>query len=364
MSALNRIAALVAAPAELDIRVHRGDELTARLPALAAFAHRGPRAALSTHPAWLSVLRDGLGHTPYALEALRGGRTVGVLSLAFVKSLLFGRFLVGLPYVNYGGVVADGDAVAEAALIAEAARLADELDVRYLELRNEWAVEHPRLTHRRVDKVHMRMDLPPDADVLWKQLDAKVRNQVRKGQKGQFAVHWGGDELLDDFVDVFSHNMRDLGTPSYGRALFAAILRQFPGEAELCIVRAGPRPAAAALLLHGRGVTEVPSASTLRAYNPACANMLLYWHLLERAVERGQEVFDFGRSTEDGPTHRFKKQWGAAACSAEWQYYLRNGGVGTARPDNPKYRRMIAVWRRLPLPVARRLGPWVVRGIP
>jgi FemAB-related protein (PEP-CTERM system-associated) len=158
--------------------------------------------------------------------------------------------------------------------------------------------------------------------------------------------------------------MRDLGTPAFGRGLFAAILRQFPGAAELCVVRDGARPAAAALLLHGRGVTEVPSASSLRAYNPACVNMLLYWHLLERACDRGQEVFDFGRSTEDGPTYRFKKQWGAAPAPSEWQYYLRSGTIGDMRPDHPKYRRVIRVWQRLPLAVTRRLGPVIVRGIP
>jgi FemAB-related protein (PEP-CTERM system-associated) len=199
---------------------------------------------------------------------------------------------------------------------------------------------------------------------LWDQLSAKVRNQVRKGQKGDFTVHWGGAELLDEFYDVFNQNMRDLGTPVFGRGLFGGVLRQFPDRSELCVVRDGARPVAAALLLHGWGVTEVPSASALREYNPACVNMLMYWHLLERAVGRGQEVFDFGRSSEDSPTYRFKKQWGAAACPAEWQYHLRRGTIGTMRPDNPKYQRLIGVWRRLPLWLTRRIGPRIVRGIP
>src|SRR5205085_880157 len=102
---------------------------------------------------------------------------------------------------------------------------------------------------------------------------------------------------------VFSHNMRDLGTPVFGRRLFQAILRQFPGRAELCVVRSADRPLAAGLLLHGWGVSEVPSASSLRQYNHTNANMLLYWHLLERTIERKQEVFDFGRSSPDSSTY-------------------------------------------------------------
>src|SRR5947208_1153485 len=81
--------------------------------------------------------------------------------------------------------------------------LADELDVRYLELRNEWALSHPDLGHSRTDKVHMRLDLPATAGALWDQLNTKVRNQVRKGQKGGFTVHWGGADLLDEFHAVF-----------------------------------------------------------------------------------------------------------------------------------------------------------------
>jgi hypothetical protein len=92
--------------------------------------------------------------------------------------------------------------------------------------------------------------------------------------------------------------------------------------------------------------------------------MLLYWCLLERSAERHQAVFDFGRSSMDSPTYRFKKQWGATPSPAEWQFYLREGSVADMRPDNPKYQRLISIWRRLPLVVTRFIGPRIVRGIP
>jgi serine/alanine adding enzyme len=158
--------------------------------------------------------------------------------------------------------------------------------------------------------------------------------------------------------------MRDLGTPVFGLGLFRAILEEFAGKAELCVVRSGGRAAAAALLLHGWGVTEVPSASSLRQFNNTCANMLMYWNLLIRAIERAQDVFDFGRSTPDGNTYKFKKQWGAEPLPADWQYYLRAGEASDMRPDNPRYRRLIRVWQHLPVGVTRLIGPAIVRGIP
>jgi FemAB-related protein (PEP-CTERM system-associated) len=347
----------------VQVRLHHGKELTERLPLLEKYVFRRQRVPLSRHPRWLTVLRDGLRHTPYALEATDGDRTCGFLPLAYVHSLLFGRFLVSLPYLNSNGVMADDTATA-GRLVDEAVRLADDLGVRHLELRQEQPTEHPLLHKRDVNKVHMRLALPEFPGPLWEALPSKVRNQVRKGEKSGLAVAWGGPELLSEFHAVFSRNMRDLGTPVYGRRFFRAVLDQFPGNAELCVVRAECRAVAAALLLHGQGVTEVPSASSLRQYNHTCANMLMYWHLLERAVQRGQAVFDFGRSTLEGNTYRFKKQWGAVAEAAVWEHYERTGRAADLRPDNPRYQRWIGVWQKLPVPLTRLLGPLIVRGIP
>jgi FemAB-related protein (PEP-CTERM system-associated) len=318
---------------------------------------------LTRHPAWLSICARGLGQIPYLLTAEDGGAARGFLPLAYLNTRLFGRFLVSLPYVNYGGVSANDPATA-ALLIDRAVALADELNVRFLELRHTAPVAHPKLIERPGGKVHMRLALPPTTEGLWKSLKDKARNLVRKGQKQELTLAWGAAELLPEFYAIFSENMRDLGTPTYGRHLFAAILDHFPGAAELCVVRTGAEPVAAALLLHGRGVTEVPSASSLRRFNHTSANMLMYWHLLERAVQRGQTCFDFGRSSPESPTFRFKKQWGAEPEPATWQYYVRKGSITEMRPDNPKYQRLIRAWQRLPLWLSRLLGPAIVRGIP
>jgi len=347
----------------LIVIVHSGPRLKERLSRLIEYATQGEQVALSRHPGWLDVLAEAFGHTPYALEAVERGRTVGYLPLTFVHSFLFGKFLVSLPYLNSNGVLAENGRAAQA-LIDRAVVLADELKVRHLELRHEGPVEHPALNGAMREKVHMRLALPDFPGPLWESIGSKVRNQIRKAEKGGLTASWGGVELLPEFYDIFSKNMRDLGTPVYGQRLFRAILTAYPGDAELCVVRMGTLPVAGGLLLHGKGVTEVPSASSLREYNPACANMLLYWNLLERAVERGQKVFDFGRSTVDGSTYRFKKQWGALPEPATWQYYLRNGLADELRPDNPKYQRLVRIWQKLPVRLTRWIGPRIVRGIP
>jgi FemAB-related protein (PEP-CTERM system-associated) len=358
------MAIAVMSPAtDLTVQTLTGPDLHRHLPGLAEFALRGGRLLLSRHPGWLGVLQDGLGHVPYCLQAQRGDQLVGILPLAYVQSLLFGRFLVSLPYLNYGGPLSTDDGAA-CSLLDAAVDLADRLKVRYLELRDERAYDHPRLVANASMKVHMRLPLPEDADQLWKKLDAKVRNQVRKGQKSGVTLAWGGVELLDDFHSVFSENMRDLGTPVYGKALFRAILAQFGERTEFGVARLGTKPIACCLLFHGWGVTEVPSGSSLRAFNSTCANMLMYWTMLERACARGQTEFDYGRSSPDSPTFKFKKQWGAQPHPAIWSHFLRQGDAADMRPTNPKYGRAVRIWQKLPLWLTRLVGPRIVRGIP
>lgn len=350
-------------PLPIEVTCHSRKRLHERLPKLEEYVLRGNQLPLSRHLGWLSVLEKGLRQSPYCLEATQGGQTCGVLPLAFVKSRLFGKFLVSMPYLNYGGCIADNPEAANS-LVDRAVALAEELRARYLELREEAPRSHPRLNEHVSTKVHMRLALPETPGNLWDKLSAKVRNLVRKGQKHNLQTVWGSHDLLGDFYSVFSRNMRDLGTPVYGKRLFRAILKQFPERAELCVVRSGDRPISAALLLHGWGVTEVPSASSLKEFNSTSANMLMYWHLLERAVQRGQQVFDFGRSSADSNTYRFKKQWGAEPFPATWQYFLRVGQANQARPDNPRYGKFIRAWQKMPVWMTKLIGPTIVRGIP
>lgn len=150
----------------------------------------------------------------------------------------------------------------------------------------------------------------------------------------------------------------------FGRRLFQAILREFDSDAELCVVFDKQRPIAGALLVHGGEVTEIPSASALNSYRSTNVNMLMYWHLLERAVTRKSRIFDFGRSTHDSNTFQFKKQWGAEPHPSTWQYHIRRGSTESMRPDHAGNRRMIKIWKRLPIWFTRLIGPPIVRGIP
>jgi hypothetical protein len=65
--------------------------------------------------------------------------------------------------------------------------------------------------------------------------------------------------------------------------------------------------------------------------------MLLYSAVLEFACREGFKEFDFGRSSVDSGTYRFKLQWGAHPRQLYWYYWLA-GGRSIPESRNPKFR--------------------------
>jgi serine/alanine adding enzyme len=314
--------------------------------------------------AWAVVFSTAFRHRPYFLSAMAGGRIVGVLPLMHIRGPLFGSFLVSQPYLNTGGVLADGPDIASR-LIEQATQLADRLDVKHLELRHESHTAHALLNAESTEKVHMRLPLPATTDELWTGLKSKLRSQVKKPlHDSTLTVQSGHMEQLQNFYEVFCRNMRDLGTPPFSKELFSRMLLSFGNDAEIVTVLQQGRPIASGFLLHGPEVTLIPSASSLREFNATACNMLLYWHCLRRSVERGQKAFDFGRSTRDSGTWKFKLQWGAEEFPAVWQYYIRRGAAQDLRPSGGRFERVIALWRKLPVWLTKLIGPEIVRGIP
>jgi len=328
-----------------------------------AFVESQPNASGYHRYAWRGLIQRVFRHRSHYLYVRDpAGSIQGVLPLVRMKSLMFGDFLVSVPFLNYGGVLAATPA-ASTCLLAAAQQLGRDLGVSHIELRH--VTDDLPGWPNRTDKVSMRLELPVSVEELRKKLPAAVRSQIKRPLREGASVTSGGMELLDEFYAVFAENMRDLGTPVYPSRFFAAVLEAFPDDARIFVARVGEVPAASGLTLGYRGMLEIPWASSLRRFNRIGVNMLMYWTMLEHAIERGYGSFDFGRSTTDSGTFRFKKQWGAEPQQLHWHYWLRSGGdVPRINPANPRYARAVSAWQKLPLTVANAIGPHIVRNIP
>ena len=309
---------------------------------------------------WREIMTDVLGHdTAFAVARDREGECQGVLPLVRVRSPLLGDYLVSMPFLNAGGPI--GTQAAVAALVEHAAALARRLGVDLLELRTRVLVPSSlRITQR---KITVLLQLPPSAEELWAIFPSKLRSQIRRPMKEGLDVRFGLDQL-DAFYEVLARNMRDLGTPVLPRALFERIAAVFPERVVFGAVYRGAEPLAAAGGFTWRDGFEMTWASALRDGRRLAVNMLLYWSFMERMIARGVRVFDFGRCTPGAGTHQFKRQWGGADVALPWLQWSPRQLTAPPTPDRPVFRLASAVWRRLPLVVANRVGPVIARRIP
>jgi|WetSurMetagenome_2_1015567.scaffolds.fasta_scaffold79236_1 serine/alanine adding enzyme len=312
------------------------------------------------------------GHSSAYLAAFddgAGGNIKGVLPLFIISGPIFGKTLVSIPFCDYGGILYD-DEETGTLLLDHAISLLTKLSCNCLELRQTYPLpSFSALSSGKVEtitaKVRMKLELPETSAKLFSSFPDKLRSQIRKPQKEGCTVRSGGEELLDDFYEVFVYNMRDLGSPVHSKKMMATTLRFFGEHARLFVVYKNSAPIACSLVIGEQKNLVNPWASFNKNFRAIAPNMLLYWSMLEYAVEKGYRFFDFGRSTMDEGTFKFKKQWGALPEQLSWYYIYRNKKPPiNVKNSGRKKELFIKIWQKLPLEATKALGPILRKRIP
>jgi len=325
-----------------------------------AFVERCPEATFFHRFGWRRIAAEVFRHKPHFLLAERSGEIIGVLPLAESRSLLFGHALVSLPFCVYGGVAAT-DPGAVPALHEAALRLGKALGVSHLELRNmrerepSWPRQDLYVTYRK--------QILPEVEANMLAIPRKQRAMVRKGiQRG---LRSEIDSTVDRFFTLYADNVHRHGTPPQSRRYFETLQRVFGADTEvLTVVDPTGRPVSSVFSFYFRDEVLPYYAGDDEAARDLAANDFKYWELMRRACERGCRLFDYGRSKRGTGSFDFKKNWGFEATPLHYEFVLYKGdAIPENNPLNPKYRAFIAVWRKLPVPVANAIGPYLVRGL-
>lgn len=306
--------------------------------------------------AWSRSVERGCRQRARYLVAERAdGALTGVLPLTEVRSPLFGRALVSAGFAVEGGVL--GGAVEE--LASGAWDLARRLGVPGVELRGGpaptgWVVD---------DATYLGFARPLAADDEAELLAVprKQRAEVRRALRGELAVAVGRDRAaLAEHYQVYAESVRNLGTPVFPRGLFRAVAETM--DADILTVRHRGRAITSVLSLYANGTVHPYWGGGVREARSLRANDRMYFALTSHARARGCTNFDFGRSKAGTGPAAFKKNWGFEPRPLA--YAKRSDGPARdVNPLDPKYALMVGSWKRLPLPIANLVGPWIARGL-
>ncbi len=305
---------------------------------------------------WSRAVEHGCGQRArYLVAETAAGVIAGVLPLTEIRSRLFGRALVSAGFAVDGGVL--GDAVAP--LASGAWDLATRLGVGDVEFRGGaapagWATD---------DTTYLGFSRPLAADDEAELLaiPRKQRAEVRRALGLGLEVGAGRDRAaLAEHHRVYAESVHNLGTPVFPPALFRAVVDLM--DADVLTVRHEGRAVASVLSLYANGTVYPYWGGGTAVARALRANDRLYFALMAHARARGCTRFDFGRSKAGTGPAAFKKNWGFEP--APLAYAKRSvGPARTVNPLDPKYARKIALWKRLPLPLATAIGPWISRGL-
>jgi FemAB-related protein (PEP-CTERM system-associated) len=312
--------------------------------------------------AWQNVIQSTFGHEAHHAVAINVscGDILGVLPLFYVRSKIFGKMLVSTPQAAYGGILSNSSA-ATAVLYRHASQLAQQIGVQFLELRSFGnTLNDPSLLARDL-YVTFRHELFQDSEKNYLAIPRKTRAEIREGIRNglEFRVNGIG---VDEFFNIYSQSVRELGTPVFPKRLFAHGMHEFGADCKIFSVHWKRMTVAAVWTLFYKDEVVPYFGGSVKAYNHLAVNNFMYWMLMKYGCENGYRVFDFGRSKKGTGSFNFKKRWGMVMSDLPYQYLLvRGGSLPDTSPLNPKYSLGIRVWRRLPLWVANTIGPMISR---
>jgi FemAB-related protein (PEP-CTERM system-associated) len=313
---------------------------------------------------WMQGVSRGTGQEAlYLVAETRSGDIQGLLPLHLIHSPLFGRALVSSGFAVGGGILADSPAVATK--LADAAwNFAERHSAPTMELRGGmlpkkgWIIKGD--AHANFTRALMADD---EAELL--AIPRKQRAEVRKGLEKELTVETGnGARDLDWHYAIYAESVRNLGTPVFPRALMREVAAAFGDDLDVLTVLKDGRPVASVMSLYFNGVVMPYWGGGIWEARALRANDVMYYALMNHARKRGCTAFDFGRSKTGSGAYSFKKNWGFEP--EPMSYALRTADGAEPRdvnPNSPKYRAQIAVWQRLPLVIANRLGPWIAKGL-
>ena len=330
-------------------------------PAIARFLANHPDTTAFHRYEWLDAVERATGHRTHILLSEQDARIRSVLPLHEAHSPLFGRALVSTGFAVGGGVVGDGDPL----LFAAAQELALRLNCPGVELRGgplpadtDWHIKQD-------SHAGFVNSLAADDDAQLLAIPRKQRAEVRRGLGYGMQIRIGSDDNARAIhYAVYAESVRNLGTPVYPKALFDAVLNGFGEDADILTVLHEDKPLASVLSLYHRGAVMPYWGGGVFAARTLRANDVMYYALMNHARARGCNRFDFGRSKCNTGAYHFKRNWGFAPQPLAYASWTAPGAPRRdADPTSDRHAARIALWKRLPLPIANVIGPMIARGL-
>src|SRR5579862_1292002 len=323
-----------------------------------AFVEQHPCGTVFHLTAWKNCIEESFGYRSEYLVAAEGRDIRGVLPIFLVQNPILKKALISVPFAVSGGILADSPEVREA-LFHRVKELGQRLGVEYIDLRNYYPQQAP--VEPNVDRYStFTKTVCPSEEALFESLPKKTRNMVRKALKTPFQTRIATGDI-SNFEKLHSITLRRLGTPCFPKLHFRRILKYFKDKVDVREVVLDGQVMAVSMNFFLRGNMHTYYAAADPAQAALAPNTFMYFDHLRWAGQNGFKEFEFGRSKKGTGPYEFKTHWGNEMRDLPYNIVLVRGQeVPNYTQQNRKFTLATNLWKHVPMPVARVLGPHLI----
>jgi len=322
---------------------------------------------------WGNLISATYNYQRFYFVAKCDENIVGVLPLVLIKSRIFGNKLVSLPFCEYGGPLISYSAhtsIANAVVklfSRVAIELTRKLGVDYLEMRHP----SPSLPLSAFGFLPLeryltfRVDLTHGEAEVWKNIDKKCRNAIRKATKSGVKIMAVDETRMEHYYDLYLNTQKRHGSPPHSAVLFTNIFNAFKekGLQQLILAVYDGKAIGGVTVFCFNGKMYFWNNVSDRKYARLNSTNLLLWHVIQWGSRNNFKVFDLGRTRpQTNGIYHFKRDFGGK-CFPLKDYILATKKVEPADPTQRKYVLLSKMWSRLPSTLAQLIGPSIVSEI-
>jgi len=327
------------------------------------YAQRSPETNFFHLIEWKEILRATYGYEPFYLLARQGKEVKGIFPLFLVKSMLSGRTFKSLPFHFLGGPVGESEDVLST-FFSEAKALCENYQGNYLEFRSSQRYEEHRYSELRVSRVYTSFVTPlvKNHSEVFKSFKENIKRFIKKSEKEVAVKVVENSAGLQLFYHQYCAGMSEIGVPPHRYLLFDELFKRFAEKKMVRITLAfyqGKPIASLVTLIFKSRILFWWGVRDFR-FQHIPSTHALHWESIKWGCEQGYAYYDFGMTSPvEENAIAFKSRWGTFPREI---FFYRLGGSGSVDYDyHVHFKTARRLWKYLPLPLVKFLGPLAAR---
>jgi hypothetical protein len=309
---------------------------------------------------WADVLRRHHGAEFYPLAVYDGARICGILPLYRTRTLR-GQALISVPYFVAGGIAAAEPEVQQA-LLKKAIEISQRLKIAHITFKQyKLRLDGPLRTDE--NYYNRELTLSPDITQIWQNISPLNQSKIEESRNHMTVFEYPSSNV-SSFFKLLLHEQHAAGVPCEGKAWIKRLFDT--GMYKIALLRYEGEVVAGTMVKRFKHTVSFPF-SCLRDHTEKASLFAysLYWQLITRLAAEGITIFHSGRIPTTDLAAEYRLGWGGTKYSYYYQYYGLGEGKTEFSTKRGRKRQLVeSVWKRMPVSLARVVGPLVVKQFP